>query len=231
MKYVVNLAPLLIVLASQPALSATNNALELSEAEMQGIIYGNNANNETTQAKETIIQEKKVIRQRPQPIMEKQIIATAPTPIIPVVKRANSSSIPAWRKPASPTMTRSSDDALFGAAKSKNMNLLRKLLLEGANVNHQNFNGESPLHIAASLGNLQMVQYLIKKGANVNSRTGTLWTPLHHAMRFDHPRVANYLIAHKVALGQKTIDGFTAFDFAKKSNNAHIKALARKHTH
>jgi hypothetical protein len=225
MKYVVNLAPLLIVLASQPALSAANNALELSEAEMNGIIYDNNANRETTVVRKAVTQPKKAI----QPTYKKQLIATVPIPVISVVKKANLSSLPAWRRPASPTMTRSSDDALFGAAKSKNMNLLRKLLLEGANVNHQNFNGEAPLHIAASLGNMQMVQYLIKKGANVNVRTGTLWTPLHHAMRFDHPRIATYLIAHKAALKQRTIDGFTAFDFAKKSQNTQIKAIAKKY--
>jgi ankyrin repeat protein len=166
----------------------------------------------------------KVGNQETAPQQQRQIV------IAPVRRaRVNSSSLPAWRKPASPTMTRSFDDALFGATKNRNINLLRKLIADGANVNHQNFNGETALHIAASMGNIQMVQYLISQGANINARTGTKWMPIHHAMRFGHANVANYLISRNAPLRQKTIDGFTALDFAKKSKNPQIRAIARKY--
>ena len=139
-----------------------------------------------------------------------------------------SSAVPAWRRSASNTMTRSADDALFGAAKTKNLFLLKTLLAEGANIHHKNFNGESALHIAASIGNMQMVHYLLNKGANVNASTSKNWLPIHHAIRFEHYMVANYLIAHKASVWAKNSDGFSALDFAAKSKNTRIKAIARK---
>jgi ankyrin repeat protein len=63
----------------------------------------------------------------------------------------------------------------------------------------------------------------------MNARTVTLWMPIHHAMRFGHANVANYLISRNASLKQKTIDGFTALDFAKKSKNLQIQAIARKY--
>lgn len=139
-----------------------------------------------------------------------------------------SSSVPAWRRSASNTMTRSADDAIFGAAKTKNLFLLKTLLAEGANIHHKNFNGESALHIAASLGNLQMVHYLLGKGANVNASTGKNWLPIHHAIRFNHPAVANYLIGRRASVWAKNSDGYSALDFAAKSKNMRIKAIARR---
>jgi hypothetical protein len=146
----------------------------------------------------------------------------------PRVVSRPSSSIPAWRRSASNTMTRSANDVIFDAAKTKNLSLLKKLIAEGANIHHKNFNGESALHISASLGNMQMVRYLLSKGANVNERTGKSWLPIHHAMRFNHPVVANYLIARKASIWAKNSDGFSALDFAAKSKDMRIKAIAKR---
>ncbi|MCK5917449.1 MAG: ankyrin repeat domain-containing protein [Cocleimonas sp.] len=225
----VGLVPLLIVLASQTVSSAQQNALNLSESEIIDLLNGKIKKVQVKQQRDNIAK-RQLTKQQYQP-EEKIIVAPryVDPPVRTPVRKTNQSSIPAWRRPASPTMTRSSDDALFGAAKSKNMNLLRQLIGEGANVNHQNFNGETALHIAASLGNIQMVQYLISQGADVNAKTGTLWMPIHHAIRFDHARVANFLISRKASLKGKTVDGFSAIDFAKKSNNPQIQSIAKKY--
>ncbi len=230
-KQLIGFVSLLIVFVSQTAFSAQKNALNISESEIIDIINGKiekvqaKQHKVLKQQKGNIAQRQLINKQQHQQPVQRRVVA----PPVRTARRANLSSIPAWRRPASPTMTRSSDDALFGAAKSRNMNLLRQLIGEGADVNHQNFNGETALHIAASLGNLQMVQYLISQGANVNAKTGTLWMPIHHAMRFDHARVAHLLISRKASLSGKTIDGFTALDFAKKSKNPQIQSMARKY--
>ncbi len=138
-------------------------------------------------------------------------------------------STPAWRRSAGHTMTNNGNDALLHAAKTRNLSLVKQLVAEGANVHHKNFDGESSLHIAASLGNLQMVQYLLTQRANVNARTRKNWLPIHHAIRFNHPIVANYLIAHQASLWMKNTDGFSALDFAEKSKNARVNAIARRH--
>jgi hypothetical protein len=223
---------LAFLLTFQPVLAANSNGLELNESEIINIINGNMAKVQASRQQALIVQQPQ--RQTVKPVQLRQVarpVSVAPVraPVAP--RRVNLSSIPAWRRPASYTMTRSADDALFGATKSRNLNLLKQLVAEGANVNHQNFNGETALHIAASLGNLQIVQYLIGRGANLHARTGTQWMPIHHAIRFNHVRVANYLISRKASLTQKTIDGFTPLDFAKKSKNPHIQAIARKYGH
>jgi len=147
---------------------------------------------------------------------------------IPRSQSVKSHGIPAWRKSAGNTMGHS-DDALLDAAKTRNLHLLKQLVSEGANIHHKNFDGESALHIAASLGNIQMVQYLLSQRANVNDRTIKNWLPIHHAIRFNHPVVANYLIANRASMRLRNSDGFTALDFAARSNNAYLKAVARKY--
>jgi hypothetical protein len=231
--YKFSLLSLLATLACQPIVGVANDALALSDAEMKNIINSNTTKIQPRKAIASLQQQVVVTPTYIPPVAIRPVI-TRPViarPVItrPVIRRTSMASLPAWRKPASPTMTRSSDDALFGAAKGRNLNLLKQLITEGANVNHQNFNGETVLHIAASLGNIQMVQYLVSQGANINARTGTLWMPIHHAMRFDHPRVANYLISRKARLKQKTIDGLTALDFAKNSKNPQIQAIVRRY--
>ncbi len=138
-------------------------------------------------------------------------------------------SVPAWRRSAGHTMTNNLNDALLNAAKTRNLSLVKELIAEGANVHHKNFDGESALHIAASLGDLQMVRYLLTQRANVNARTRKNWLPIHHAIRFNHPIVANYLIAHQASLWMKNTDGFSALDFAKRSKNVRLNAIARRH--
>ena len=136
--------------------------------------------------------------------------------------------LPAWRRPASPTLTRGSDDAIFAATKKNNMELLKQLLNNGTPVDHRNFNGETSLHMAASLGNLQMVKYLLSQGANINDPTSKNWLPIHHAIRFDRLEVAQYLIANGASLSAKNSDGLTALDFAKASKDAQVQALANR---
>lgn len=139
------------------------------------------------------------------------------------------SAIPAWRRAASPTMTRGSKDAIFPAAKAGNLTLLKELLAEGTDVNYQNFNGETVLHVAASRGDLVMVKHLVSQGANVEAMTGKQWQPIHHAMRFEHPQVANYLIANKASVLAKTSDGLTALALAKASKKSGIQAIIKQY--
>jgi ankyrin repeat protein len=144
------------------------------------------------------------------------------------VRRANA-PLPAWRKATAHTMTRNENNALFAVVKSRRLSRLKQLVAKGANIHYTNFDGESLLHVAASQGDMRMVQYLLSQGANVNVKTGKNWLPIHHAMRFNHPVVANYLIAHHAGLWSKTTDGFSALDFAARSKNTRIKAIAKRY--
>eukprot|EP00026_Physarum_polycephalum_P004566 Phypoly_transcript_04588.p1 GENE.Phypoly_transcript_04588~~Phypoly_transcript_04588.p1 ORF type:complete len:601 (+),score=91.42 Phypoly_transcript_04588:309-2111(+) len=70
-----------------------------------------------------------------------------------------------------------------------------KLLVEEEkfNVNDPDYDGRTPLHLAAEEGHLETVKYLVQRGANINveDRWGTV--PLRGAISFNRNEVAAYL--------------------------------------
>lgn len=79
------------------------------------------------------------------------------------------------------------DTTLFGttllhsASKSGNMELVRLLIREGADVNAQDEDGESPLHGAmARSDNYHVARTLIENGADLSSKAVDGKTPLHN---------------------------------------------------
>lgn len=56
-------------------------------------------------------------------------------------------------------------------------------------VNSCNFDGFTPLHVAALHGHSVLASLLIRHGANVNARTNQSATPLHLASQNSHIQV------------------------------------------
>ena len=57
--------------------------------------------------------------------------------------------------------------------------LAAKLLIDkGADVNHKNTDGATPLHAAAFFGQFDLVELLLENKADINSRNGQDQTPL-----------------------------------------------------
>jgi len=70
---------------------------------------------------------------------------------------------------------------LHSASRSGNMELVRLLIQEGADVNAQDEDGESPLHIAmARSNNYSIVRTLVENGADLSSRAVDGKTPFHN---------------------------------------------------
>ncbi len=69
-----------------------------------------------------------------------------------------------------------------------------KLLLDhGANINLQNAEGNTPLHLAARNGKLSTVQLLMARGANPALANANGDVPITLAYRYYHPDVAAFL--------------------------------------
>ncbi|CAG5866400.1 unnamed protein product [Menidia menidia] len=70
------------------------------------------------------------------------------------------------------------------AAKSGDIEALDALREMGSNLCLGDYDGRTPLHVAASDGHLKMVQYLLENGASVHAKDRYGDTPLSNAVRF-----------------------------------------------
>uniref|UniRef100_A0A7N6B182 asparaginase n=1 Tax=Anabas testudineus TaxID=64144 RepID=A0A7N6B182_ANATE len=79
------------------------------------------------------------------------------------------------------------------AAKIGDIEALEALKEMGSNLSLGDYDGRTPLHIAASEGHLKMVQYLLRHGATVYAKDRYGDTPLCNAVRFRHKEVVKLL--------------------------------------
>uniref|UniRef100_A0AAY4A8C6 asparaginase n=1 Tax=Denticeps clupeoides TaxID=299321 RepID=A0AAY4A8C6_9TELE len=79
------------------------------------------------------------------------------------------------------------------AAKIGDIEALEAIREMGSSLSMADYDGRTPLHIAACEGNLKVVQYLLEQGATVYARDRYGDTPLTNAVRFRHKDVVKLL--------------------------------------
>ncbi|CAN1253801.1 Potassium channel GORK [Linum perenne] len=84
---------------------------------------------------------------------------------------------------------------------------LKRLLIEGLDPKRTDYNGRSPLHVAASKGFKDITLFLIGQGLDINTSDNFGNTPLLEAIKNDHEEVASLLVKEGATLGNMEEDG------------------------
>ncbi|XP_017242282.2 potassium channel SKOR isoform X1 [Daucus carota subsp. sativus] len=77
---------------------------------------------------------------------------------------------------------------------------LKRLVAAGADTSNTDYDGRSPLHLAASKGNEDIVKFLLQKEARVSITDNYGNTPLHEAIKHSHESVASLLVKSGASL-------------------------------
>ena len=93
------------------------------------------------------------------------------------------------------------ENPLIIAAYEEDIERVRQLIREGADVNARETDKMSALHAAVESGNVEIVRELLQAGAKVNARTDTRRTPLMMLDGDAKPELVNLLLKHGAKAG------------------------------
>jgi len=99
------------------------------------------------------------------------------------------------------------------------MNSLLKILVETYHfdINKQNHQGKTPLHISSMMGNINTVRYLIDNGADINIPDSKKYTPFIYACLSGNKKIVNiYAIKKECNVNAKGYNGKTGLMLALK---------------
>ncbi|XP_029288299.1 protein phosphatase 1 regulatory inhibitor subunit 16B isoform X2 [Cottoperca gobio] len=107
---------------------------------------------------------------------------------------------------------------------------VQELVRQGEEVNQQDSQGATLLHIAAASGYVQAAELLLEGGARMDLRDSDGWQPLHAAACWGQMHVAELLVSHGASLNAKTFLDETPIDLCEDEEFRAI-LLDLKHKH
>ncbi|CAE7236447.1 ankrd29 [Symbiodinium sp. CCMP2592] len=120
--------------------------------------------------------------------------------------------------------------ALMWAARKADVEIVKAILLAGANVNLQSHYGKTALMFAAQYNEPEVVEAVLKHKPELNLQNKDGWTALIFAARFGKPEALEAILRRKPDLDLQERTGATALFRAvenKDSSAAMVKALLR----
>ena len=119
---------------------------------------------------------------------------------------------------------------LHAAAQQGDVDAVRRLLGEGADVDSRDQHGITALHRSVGMGQTAVVKALLEAGADVNAEEpGGGRRPLHAAAVRGQAEAAALLLKAGAEVNAKTKDGATPLDLAVERGNAMVADVLRGH--
>jgi len=119
---------------------------------------------------------------------------------------------------------RNGDTALMLASFLGNIDVVKKLVAAGAEVNQP---GWSAVHYAAASGSVETLDFLLEHAAYIDSESPNKTTPLMMALRFGKYDTAKALIDGGADVSLKNDAGMTAMNFAEESERKDLISLLK----
>ncbi len=104
------------------------------------------------------------------------------------------------------------DTNLHLAVLQGNLELVKKIVKSGSNLNEKDPYGSTPLIIASTFGKVAIAKLLIEEGADLSIANNQGSTPLHIAAFFCHEEIAEHLLNKGADKSLRNNDGATAYD-------------------
>ena len=121
----------------------------------------------------------------------------------------------AWPKTNLEVRTLQDESPLMMAALKGHLDLAKKLIERGADVNKT---GWTPLHYAATHGHLAIMELLLEHHAYIDAESPNGSTPLMMAAHYGTPAAVKLLLEAGADPSLKNQLGLTAIDFANRAN-------------
>lgn len=131
-----------------------------------------------------------------------------------------------WGERVPQTAQRKRDDALIKAVATGGVKEVEKLISEGANPDARDYDGKTPLGLAASKKNIEIMRFLLGKGANPNARDDFGNTTLMQATEVEAARL---LLDKGANPNVKKGGGYTALILAAERGNEELVRLLLEH--
>lgn len=122
------------------------------------------------------------------------------------------------------------DEMLSLACRQGKQDIVELLLESGANVNHRNKAGNTPLLEACSQGHVSIARLLLDRNADIDAPTETTYdSALTWACTLGNEEIVQLLLERTACVEHRTKDGCTALMFAALAGHAKVAKLLLDH--